>query len=165
MKMWYDKKGDLSMNDPYVYENSRVLKNLLNITDEKELDLAEAELSRANMMILYEQGFGDFSPEGLCAIHKSLFGDVYDWAGKYRIINIQKREAVLGGVSVWYANDVDIEKELRSVFREINRIRWASLSKQDFIKKTGTVVSADLADPSLQRRQHKNHRYASDLLC
>ena len=78
------------MNDPYVYENSRVLKNLLNITDEKELDLAEAELSRANMMILYEQGFGDFSPEGLCAIHQSLFGDVYDWAGKYRIINIQK---------------------------------------------------------------------------
>ena len=48
------------MNDPYVYENSRVLKNLLNIMDEKELDLAEAELSRANMMILYEQGFGDF---------------------------------------------------------------------------------------------------------
>ena len=48
---------------------------------------------------------------------------------------IQKREAILGGVSVWYANDVDIEIELRSVFRDINLIRWASLSKQDFIKK------------------------------
>ena len=87
------------------------------------------------MMILYEQGFGDFSPEGLCAIHKFLFGDVYDWAGKYRIIHIQKREEVLGGVSVWYTNDVDIEKELHSVFHEINRIHWASLSKQVFITK------------------------------
>ena len=123
------------MIDPYVYENSRVLKNLLNITDEKELDLAEAELSRANMMILYEQGFDDFSPEGLCAVHRFLFGDVYEWAGKYRIINIQKREAVLGGVSVWYANDEDIEKELRRVFDEMNGIQWSALSKQTFISE------------------------------
>ncbi len=49
------------MNDPYLYEGSSVLRNLLDIHDEKELDLAEAELSRANMMLLYEQGFDDFS--------------------------------------------------------------------------------------------------------
>ncbi len=123
------------MNDPYLYENSVVLRNLLNITDEKELDLAEAELSRANMMILYEQGFEDFSPEGLCAIHKFLFGEVYEWAGEYRKINIRKREEILGGVSVWYANDDDIDKELRKVFREIDRIQWGSLSKQSFVTK------------------------------
>lgn len=51
------------MKDLYLYENSSVLKNLLNIKDEKELDLAEAELSRANMMLLYEEGFDDFSSE------------------------------------------------------------------------------------------------------
>ena len=28
------------MNDPYLYENSTVLKNLLVITEEKELDIA-----------------------------------------------------------------------------------------------------------------------------
>ena len=123
------------MNDPYLYPNSKVLKNLLDITDEKSLDLAEAELARANMMILYEQGFQDFSPEGLCAIHKCLFGNVYEWAGQYRKINIQKREEVLGGVSVWYANDDTIEEELRKVFREIGQIRWQSLSKQQFISK------------------------------
>ena len=49
------------MNDSYLYENSSVLKNLLGITDENELDIAEAELSRANMMLLYENGFSDFS--------------------------------------------------------------------------------------------------------
>ncbi|HOJ09580.1 MAG TPA: hypothetical protein PK733_03195 [Clostridiales bacterium] len=49
------------MNDPYLYEGSSVLRNLLNIHDEKELDIAEAELSQANMMLLYEQGFDDFS--------------------------------------------------------------------------------------------------------
>ena len=64
------------MNDLYLIENSTVLKNLLGITDEKELDLAEAELSRANMMLLYEKGFDDFSSGGFCFIHKFLFGDV-----------------------------------------------------------------------------------------
>lgn len=124
-----------AMNDPYLYKNSRVLKNLLNITDEKELDLAEAELSRANMMILYDQGFQDFSPEGMRTIHRFLFGDVYEWAGKYRKINIQKREEILGGASVWYANDDVIEKELRKVFKAIDRIQWKSLTKQQFVSK------------------------------
>ena len=43
----------MSKYDVYLYEGSHVLRNLLNIQDEKELDLAEAELSRANMMVLY----------------------------------------------------------------------------------------------------------------
>ena len=49
------------MNDLYLIDNSKVLKNLLCIADEEELDVAEAELSRANMMLLYENGFSDFS--------------------------------------------------------------------------------------------------------
>lgn len=83
------------MNDLYLIENSKVLKNLLGITDENELDVAEAELSRANMMLLYENGFSDFSSNDICYIHKELFGDVYEWAGQYRKINIQKREKSL----------------------------------------------------------------------
>ena len=75
------------MTDLYLQENSSVLKNLLGITDEKELDLAEAELSRANMMLLYENGFSDFSVGGISFIHKELFGDVYEWAGEFRKIN------------------------------------------------------------------------------
>lgn len=73
------------MNDLYLIPKSTVLNNLLGITNEKELDLAEAELSRANMMLLYENGFSDFSSGGFCFIHKFLFGDVYEWAGQYSI--------------------------------------------------------------------------------
>lgn len=88
------------MNDPYLYESSSVLRNLLNILDEKELNIAEAELSQANMMLLYENGFNDFSTQGIKTIHKVLFEDVYDWAGGFRTINIQKREPLLAGISV-----------------------------------------------------------------
>ena len=89
------------MPDIYLYDDAPVLRNKLQIKNEKTLELIEAEQSRANMMLLYEQGFHDFSPKGLCQIHRFLFGDIYDWAGQFRVINIEKREKLLGGRSVW----------------------------------------------------------------
>ena len=100
------------MSDPYLYEDVPVLKNELGIKNEKTLDRIEAEQSRANMMLLYEQGFQDFSPDGLREIHRTLFADIYEWAGQYRIINIEKREKLLAGRSVWYSNDDRIEEDL-----------------------------------------------------
>lgn len=123
------------MNDLYLIPNSTVLKNLLGITNEKELDLAEAELSRANMMLLYENGFSDFSSGGFCFIHKFLFGDVYEWAGQYRKINIQKREELLAGRSIWYSNVTEIGTDLDRVFVEIKKIDWASLTREDIAKQ------------------------------
>lgn len=123
------------MNDLYLIENSTVLKNLLGITNEKELDLAEAELSRANMMLLYEKGFNDFSSDGFCYIHKTLFGDVYEWAGQYRKINIRKKEKLLAGQSVWYSDVIEIGSDLDRIFSEINKIDWSSLAKEAFAKQ------------------------------
>ncbi len=129
------------MTDLYLQENSSVLKNPLGITDEKELDLAEAELSRANMMLLYEKGFSDFSVGGICFIHKELFGDVYEWAGEFRKINIQKREKILAGLSVWYSNDTDIERDLNKAWKNINKVNWAKLSKDEFVEKVSRLFS------------------------
>lgn len=120
------------MNDPYLYEGSFVLRNLLNIHDEKELDIAEAELSQANMMLLYEQGFNDFSAKGMKTIHKVLFEDVYDWAGEFRTINIQKREPLLAGISVWYSDAYNIKRDLDLSWEAINKIQWKVLSREDF---------------------------------
>ena len=120
-------------NDIYLYDNSHVLKNLLNIIDEDELDLAEAEISRANMMLLYEKGFDDFSARGICTIHKELFGDVYEWAGQYRKINIIKREEILAGTSVWYSDVIQIDKDLNRVWKEINKVDWGNISKDEFV--------------------------------
>ena len=47
------------MRDPYLYEDVPVLRNKLDIRPEKTLDLIEAEQSRTNMMLLYEQGFSN----------------------------------------------------------------------------------------------------------
>ena len=122
------------MPDPYLYEDVPVLRNRLEIRDEKTLDLIEAEQSRQNMMLLYERGFHDFSPEGLCEIHRVLFGDLYDWAGKYRIINIEKREKLLAGKSIWYSNDEDISRDLFRVFELIHEEAWETMPREDFVR-------------------------------
>ncbi len=130
------------MKDLYLIENSTVLKNLLGITNEKDLDIAEAELSRANMMLLYENGFSDFSSNGICFIHKELFGDVYEWAGQYRKINIKKRENLLAGQSVWYSDCTNIEQDLENAWKEIDKVGWSKLSKEDFAKNVARLFPA-----------------------
>lgn len=107
------------MSDSYLYEDMPVLRNKLDIRNEKTLDRIEAEQSRMNMMLMYERGFQDFSPEGLRTIHKFLFGDIYEWAGEYRLINIEKREKLLAGRSIWYSNDEDIPNDLQNAFDEL----------------------------------------------
>lgn len=122
------------MHDPYLYDDVPVLRNQLEIRDEKTLDLIEAEQSRQNMILLYEKGFHDFTPEGLCEIHRILFGDLYDWAGKYRIINIEKREKLLAGRSVWYSNDEDVPGDLFRAFESIREEVWENMSREMFVQ-------------------------------
>jgi cell filamentation protein len=120
------------MADIYLYEDVPVLRNKLEIKSETVLDTIEAEQSRLNMMLLYERGFHNFTPSGLCEIHRFLFGDIYDWAGAYRIINIEKRERVLAGRSVWYSNDEDIPRDLEAAFQKLNELQWETLSREEF---------------------------------
>ena len=121
------------MSDPYLYEDVPVLKNKLGIKNEQTLGRIEAEQSRANMMLLYEQGFQDFSPDGLREIHRTLFDDIYEWAGQYRIINIEKREKLLAGRSVWYSNEDRIEEDLDAAFGRLGNARWNGISREQFV--------------------------------
>lgn len=122
------------MADIYLYTDVPVLKNKLDIKDEKTLDLIEAEQSRANMMLLYEQGIDEFSAASLCDIHRFLFGDIYEWAGQYRRINIEKREELLAGQSVWYSNDDDIHRDLEDAFKAIHEIAWDDFAREEFVQ-------------------------------
>ena len=62
-----------------------------------------------------------------------FFGDLYDWAGKYRIINIEKRERLLAGRSVWYSNDEEIPNDLESAFSALYQPNWDSLTREQFV--------------------------------
>ena len=121
------------MPDPYLYEDVSILKNKLGIKNEQTLDRIEAEQSRANMMLLYEKGFENFSPAGLCEIHFALFGNLYDWAGQYRHISLEKPEQLLCGRSVWDSRENDISEDLKVAFSRLLCVPWAELNREQFV--------------------------------
>ena len=70
------------------------LENKLNITDSAELARAEEKISKQKALKLYDTGILDTLTPGtfktLCAIHKYLLEDIYEFAGKLREVNIAK---------------------------------------------------------------------------
>lgn len=121
------------MSDPYFYIDAPVFRNRLGTKDKTTLNRIEVELSRANMMLLYEKGFEDFSPAGLCEIHFALFGNLYDWAGQYRHISLEKPEQLLCGRSVWYSRENDISEDLKVAFSRLLCVPWAELNREQFV--------------------------------
>ncbi len=71
-----------------------ILKNRLGITNQVELAKTEEKLSKQRAKELFDSGdienaeVGTF--KGLAYIHNYLFGDIYDFAGKIRDVNISK---------------------------------------------------------------------------
>lgn len=77
--------------DPYLDKETGVLRNLLGLRNQADLDEAESSLSFLRTSELREQPVeGSFDLKHLQAIHQRLFGDVYDWAGQIRLVEIQK---------------------------------------------------------------------------
>ena len=70
------------------------LENKLGITNQVELAKLEEKISKQKAKQLFESGeinkieVGTFA--GLMQIHKTLFEDIYDFAGKLRDVNISK---------------------------------------------------------------------------
>lgn len=71
-----------------------ILENKLGITDQIELAKIEEKISKHKAKQLFDSGdiakveVGTFA--GLAFIHAYLFGDIYDFAGKIREVNIAK---------------------------------------------------------------------------
>lgn len=113
------------MNDPYLYPQTGILKNLAGIQNSEELSQMEAEytsLRLAELVMMKSASRFDFST--LCDMHYYIFQDIFEWAGKVRIINIEKEEAVLGGISIEYSDCFDVEKDADVVLNEMNNHLW-----------------------------------------
>ena len=99
------------------------LENKLGLTSSADLAREEERISKKKAVELFENGVLDTLPAGkfstLQAIHKYLFEDIYDFAGKLRMVNLAKgnfRFAPLIYLEVALAN---IDKMPQSTFDEI----------------------------------------------
>lgn len=77
--------------DPYMQPGRDVLKNKLNVTNAEALSKFEYKASAFRAKELQANPIqGNFDLDHLKAVHKKLFGDVYEWAGELRTVNISK---------------------------------------------------------------------------
>lgn len=75
----------------YCYPDSNVLRNRKNIRDAKELYDAEIHYTSYRLYELQKSPItGRFDFKHLCAIHRYIFQDLYEWAGKPRTVDIGK---------------------------------------------------------------------------
>jgi cell filamentation protein len=78
-------------SDAYVYPGTEVLRNKADIHGQAALDAFEADVSAVRMLELINNPIqGVFDLKHLCAIHRYLFQDVYDWAGEIRTVDISR---------------------------------------------------------------------------
>lgn len=122
------------MKDPYLYPNSEVLKNLAGIQDAEELKNMEADYTLLRLSEIAEDDSPKrFDFQTLCGLHYRIFQDVYEWAGKPRVINIEKAEAVLGEISVVYSDCFDIAKDAGRILKSANSFVWKQASFEDVV--------------------------------
>lgn len=157
------------MDDPYLYPGTRVLKNNFNIQNLEVLDKIEYHFSNDRRIAILEQ-FKKFPPKlnqkTHQEIHKKLFGDVYEWAGETRRINLSKSFTVFADYNDCnkhfkmvldalkkenYLKDIPVEKmpgKLAQYYNALNYIhayregngRTNEIFINEVIRKTGLKV-------------------------
>lgn len=99
------------------------LDNKLGITNSSELAREEEKISKKKAMELFESGYLDTLNAGtfdaLSKIHKYLFEDIYDFAGKIREVNIAKGGFRFAPLMYLEAALDNIDKMPQSTFDEI----------------------------------------------
>ena len=99
------------------------LENKLGITSSADLARKEELISKKKAVELFENRVLDSFPAGkfstLQAIHKYLFEDVYDFAGKLRTVNVAKGNFRFAPLMYLHAALENIDKMPQSNFDEI----------------------------------------------
>ena len=99
------------------------LENKLGIKSSAELAREEERISKKKAVELFENGMLENLEAGkfqtLCEIHKYLFDDIYDFAGKIRTVNISKGNFRFAPLMYLEAAIENVDKMPQNTFDEI----------------------------------------------
>lgn len=115
----------------YCYPDSDVLKNRMGIRDKEQLGRLEKRLTMLRILELIDKPIqGKFDLKHLQSIHKYIFQDVYEWAGKIRKVDIAKGNM--------FCNVRFIESQAEEIF--------GKLKEENYLKGLGEKkISARMA--------------------
>jgi len=118
----------------------RVLKNKLGITRKREMDKLEreAQLRALEKLVDFYQSAHRFTAGDICYIHKSWLGDIYDWAGRYRQVKMDK-----DGFPFAFPEQIPklMTEFEKAPLRQFTPCRFSSLEE---VIKTLAIVHAEL---------------------
>jgi cell filamentation protein len=123
-----------SIDDPYCYPGTNVLKNRRNLRSQEALDRFETAITA--------QRFSEPMPAGKLTeqhyqrVHRHIFRDVYTWAGKYR----EKVRITKGDSTFCYPEH--IPPQMAKLFEGLGRDNnLQGLSAQEFALGAATFLS------------------------
>lgn len=119
-------------SDPYVDPTTGIMRNSVGARTQPELDRIEAAFASVRAYEL-EKGpaIGRYDLDHLRSIHRSLFSDVYPWAGEIRSVVIEKGETR-------FAMPEHIEGAGAQLFRQLGREQnLRGLGADEFASRAG----------------------------
>lgn len=120
--------------DPYVYPGTDTLRNLLDIRNDKELAQRERLSTGVRANEARSLNF-PITPDGFRALHKHLFQDLYDWAGRDRQAKLSKDGSL-------FAHAPYIGASLDAAFKDLaskNNLR--GLNREEFFDRLGHHIN------------------------
>ncbi|HFZ8996232.1 TPA: putative adenosine monophosphate-protein transferase Fic [Citrobacter freundii] len=121
-----DKIGD--DRDPYLYSGLNVMRNRLGIRQAERLMQAAQQFTALRVATL---PLGPAAPglPHLCAIHRYLYQDVFEWAGDIREVDIYQGDTR-------FCHFAYIEKEGNALMQELEEEDYlVGLEKQEFVAR------------------------------
>ena len=122
----------------YCYEETNILINKLNIRDNAALKTAEAEITFVKQEFLLDSGItGRFSETHLKNIHKTLFEDIYPFAGKYR-------KEQIGKANTWFYPPDAIAAAIQKILSQLKEDKYLKNLSSDDFKDRAAYYMAEL---------------------
>jgi cell filamentation protein len=122
-----------SIEDPYCYPGTSVLRNRPGIRDAAALAAFEAEIT--HQRAAEPLPHGRLSVTHYRAIHRHLFQDVYAWAGRFRSVRIEKDGSM-------FCYPEHIGQQMRALFASLHAAFFLrGLPPQGFAKQAAHFLA------------------------
>jgi cell filamentation protein len=138
--------------DPYADPATGVLRNKLGLSTATDLETAEREITHAALIVLKESPVRpSYDLSHLCAIHRRILGDIYDWAGQLRTVAIAKGSCEVNAIHPFREGN---GRAQRAFFEQLASDAGFILDWQHLDADRNTAASAAImrGDPALMRK-------------
>ena len=151
------------MIDPYIYPNTEVLKNKFGIRDSERLLEIEKTITLGAWQDIREGKIKikkTFDYKHLKSLHKELFKDLYDWAGKERTVDISKPGTL-------FCRAMFIEEEAKRIFNNLKKDNFLKdiKDKSKFSEKLGQLfLDINMLHPFREGNGRSQRLFIGDLV-